>query len=108
MLLRKTIIKTVTEYLKTLPFKIEEAIIFGSSARNERLWNSDIDLIVISPDFEKMKFHKRSFMLLKHWEHKRVPLEVFGYTRHEYEERLNKSLWFKQIDKEGIKIRIDS
>lgn len=105
MFLRKTVVKVVKEYLKTLPVKIEGAIIFGSSARDERLWDSDIDLIVISPDFEKMNFHERSVFLLKHWKHKRVPLEAWGYTMEEYRKKVQNSLYFQDIDEYGIIIK---
>jgi len=104
MFLRKTVVKVVKDYLKTLPVKVEEAIIFGSSARDERLWDSDIDLIVISSDFEKMSPHERSVLLLKHWKHKRVPLEAWGYVMEEYKKRVQTSLYFQDIDEHGIKI----
>lgn len=105
MLRTETVVKVVRDYIETLPVKVEEVIIFGSSARGERLWNSDIDLIVISEDFAKVNLHERRVFLLKFWKHKRIVLEGFGLTREEYNNKTKKSLWFKEIDKYGIKLK---
>jgi predicted nucleotidyltransferase len=100
-------VKTVLDYAKTLPLRVEEIIIFGSTARGERLWDSDIDLIVISEDFAEMNLHERRVFLLRFWKHKRIVLEGFGLTREEYNDRVKKSLWFKEIDKYGVKLKVD-
>lgn len=105
MLREETVVRTIKAYLKKLPIKIEEAIIFGSTAKGERLYNSDIDLIVISEDFKKMNFHERMVLLFRFWEHKRVALQAFGFTKDEYHEKLKKSLWFKEINKHCIRVK---
>lgn len=104
MLRKETVIKRVKGYLNRLPIRIEDAIIFGSTARDERLYNSDIDLIVISEDFKGMDFHERMVLLFRVWDHKTVTLEAFGFTKDEFQEKVRKSLWFKEIDKYGIKV----
>lgn len=95
--------KVVRDYLKKLPLKVEEAILFGSSSEENRLWDSDIDLIVISPDFEKMHFVERLALLQKHWNH-RLLLEAFGYTRGEFEEGRKKSILLSEADARGFRV----
>lgn len=108
MLREETIIKTVKEYIKRLPVKVDEAIIFGSSAKGTRLWDSDIDLIVISEDFKGLNQHERMVLLLKYWFHKRIVLEGFGFTKKEYLNKVKTNLWFKKdIVKYGIKLKFN-
>jgi predicted nucleotidyltransferase len=51
----KKVKRIIKEYLKELkPYiKIERVLLFGSFAKREFHRNSDIDLIIISPDFKK-------------------------------------------------------
>ncbi len=67
MLDQKTAISIVKKYLTKLPIKVEQAILFGSTATGERLADSDIDLIVISKDFKDMPLPQRFLILQKNW-----------------------------------------
>ena len=52
----KSVIDKVSEYLKVLRqngLPVTQGIIYGSSARGEATSDSDIDLLVISPLFDK-------------------------------------------------------
>ena len=53
----------VRKYLKSLPLKVDRAILFGSTARGDRLKDSDVDLIVISEDFREMDLPHRFLVL---------------------------------------------
>ena len=37
-------------------FKIQKFMLFGSRARGDWLLNSDVDIILVSNDFKKLKF----------------------------------------------------
>jgi predicted nucleotidyltransferase len=48
-------------------FRIERALLFGSSARGDRLEESDIDIIVISSDFEGISMPNRQALIQREW-----------------------------------------
>ena len=78
-------------------------ILFGSSVRGERLKESDIDLIVVSQEFEKMEFHKRIFLLQKHWKHQEM-LEAFGFTPKEFNKLRRTSIVVREANKYGTEV----
>lgn len=54
----RAIVGTVKNYLKVLPqygIHPTAAIIYGSCARGENTSHSDIDLLVVAPEFDRMK-----------------------------------------------------
>lgn len=91
--------KVVKEYLKSFPqnIRVEKVFLFGSYATGKIRPDSDIDLIIISPDFKKISFIKRLEMLsrLRQGLAKKVAMDILGYTQEE----------FKNIDKESIIMR---
>ena len=104
-MLSKSYIKTVVKrYLRSLPIKSEFVILFGSSISENRLRNSDIDLIVVSDDFKKMSFHERLFLLQKHWKHD-IDLEALGYTVEEFNRLKEKSIVIQEAVEKGEMIK---
>jgi len=103
MLRQETVKRVVEDYIRNLPIKVDEAILFGSSTRGDRLTESDIDLIVISKDFKRMGFPQRFLVLQKNWKSK-TNLEAFGFTPEEFAKLKNKSILLQEAEKYGIKI----
>ncbi|MEM2336490.1 MAG: nucleotidyltransferase domain-containing protein [Candidatus Bathyarchaeia archaeon] len=103
MLSETYIEKEVRRYLRSLPIKVDFAILFGSTVYGERLKDSDIDLIVVSKDFEGMPFERRMLILQKSWKHD-VMLEAFGFTPKEFEKLKNKSIVVQEAVEKGKKI----
>ncbi|MEM4818265.1 MAG: nucleotidyltransferase domain-containing protein [Candidatus Nezhaarchaeales archaeon] len=97
--------RIVKRSLRSLPVKVEYAIIFGSTACGERLRDSNIDLIVVSEDFDGMPFEKRIMLLQKSWKHK-VPLEAFAFTPNEIELLGRRSIVVQEALERGIKITL--
>lgn len=65
--------------------EIEKVILFGSFVKGEQKKWSDVDLAIISDDFEKMNFHKRLvFLGMIAWYAKTTEIEALGYTLDEY------------------------
>jgi len=62
--------------------RVDQMILFGSRARGDWLLTSDADLVIVSPDFQGLRFADRSAEVLRHWRG-RVDLEVFCYTPEE-------------------------
>ncbi|MGC8998483.1 MAG: nucleotidyltransferase domain-containing protein [Candidatus Bathyarchaeia archaeon] len=88
-----------------MPIKIDFAILFGSTVYGERLRDSDIDLIIVSKDFEGVPFEKRMLILQKHWKHD-VMLEAFGFTPKEFEKLKDKSIVIQEAIEKGKKILV--
>ncbi|MGV8123285.1 MAG: nucleotidyltransferase domain-containing protein [Candidatus Xenobiia bacterium LiM19] len=86
---------------------VERVILFGSRARCEALHTSDVDLAVISRDFEKMGWIERLEFLSLNWRYD-VPGECFGYTPEEFEGLKEDPMGFVyQIHHDGIALSFD-
>jgi len=85
-------VKKLLEALSRV-INVEEAFIFGSSVKGDWLKESDVDLVVISRDFEKMPFIKRLDLIEEiQWKQRIKPhIEVFPYTPRELREKLEAS-----------------
>lgn len=103
-MLRQETAKTVIQrYLAKLPIKVEQAILFGSTADGTRLADSDVDLIVISEDFKNLPLPQRYLILQKNWT-ENVDLEAFGFTQQEYDSLKTKSIVVGEADEKGIRL----
>ena len=81
-------------------FRIQKAIVFGSRVRGDHRTDSDLDVVLVSPDFSKLDFVSRPSEVLKYWEGK-WDLEALCYTPEEYE-RLRKMMGIVTVaDREG-------
>ena len=96
----------IQDYIKKIAkvIALDRVILFGSRARGEALNTSDVDLAVISADFEKMGWIQRLELLSLHWYYD-IPGECFGYTPGEFESGHDDPLGFiHQIHTSGIEI----
>jgi hypothetical protein len=83
---------------------VEKMLLFGSQASGKADSQSDVDLLVISSDFKKVRFIKRSIPLYRQW-HLDYPVDILCYTPDEVKEK-NKTSWgvVRQALKNGIVI----
>ncbi len=65
-------------------FRITKAILFGSRARGDHHLHSDLDLLLVSPDFASVPFIDRPAEILKSWDQP-YDLEPLCYKPQEYE-----------------------
>ena len=102
----KNVKKIVKRYLTAVSkrIKVQKAILFGSWARGDNLQDSDIDLIVISPDFQGMSFEERLTVLERLWDFEKYgySIEAFGYTDDEFKKLRKYSLTIQDALQEGI------
>lgn len=96
----------VKEYLKNISgdIKVDGVFLFGSYATGKARENSDLDLIILSPDFKDISFIKRLEMLSRFRKSKitrLTPMDIFGYTLEEFKNLGKESLAMKQAKKEG-------
>ncbi|MDJ0270118.1 MAG: nucleotidyltransferase domain-containing protein [Aigarchaeota archaeon] len=87
-------------------FRIEKAYLFGSYAKGSWLYVSDVDLVIVSPDFKGMRFMDR----LEHvyraaWSLRISPaIEAIPLTPEELEEKKNSSVVISDASKYWIEI----
>lgn len=101
---RDRLIEAISEFMRRVD--VEEAILFGSRARGEELNSSDVDLIVISPRFEGIRFTDRIGPLLANWPRGLPPLEVLAYTPEEFEQARQGTRIERTADREGVRLRL--
>jgi len=103
------ILRVVKKYLKILSGKIEinEAYLFGSYAKGTWLKTSDIDLIIISEDFQGLSMNQRLELLYsEQWKYKISPfIEIIPLTPKEFQEKKRDSVVIRDAKKYWIKIR---
>lgn len=99
-------IKIVKSYIKELKktLEIKKVIIFGSAARGEMRRDSDIDIIVLSPDFKTMGFVERAAFLNRNRRglSREVPMDILGYTPKEFDKLTKESTILFEAKEEGI------
>jgi len=84
-------------------FKIQKFMLFGSRARGDWLLNSDVDIILVSNDFKKLKFKERCAEVIGYW-NSPIDLEPLCYTLEEFKRKSKEIGIVKQAIKEGINI----
>ena len=79
------LIERVSEYIDQIRAKVsvERAFLFGSTARESRLAESDVDIIIVSQTFRGMPLPKRLALLQKEWSYEEE-LQTLAYTPEEF------------------------
>jgi len=98
---RVEIIKKLRDFLKK--HAIEKAILFGSYARGEAKKDSDIDLILVSKEFEGKSPLKRPVRFYMDWR-MGYPVDFLCYTPEEFNNLRKQVSIVSQALKEGIEI----
>jgi predicted nucleotidyltransferase len=81
----KGIIKEYKRALKDLGINVEGVILYGSFAKGNQTQDSDIDLIIVSKDFQKMNLRERLEILGIAAVRIMKPIEAKGYAPEEIE-----------------------
>ena len=92
----KEIIGEYTQTLKNLGINVERVILYGSFSKGNPRKDSDIDLIVISEDFQRMNLRERLEVLGIAAVRIMKPIEAKGYTSEEIKKTSNAS-FLKEI-----------
>ncbi len=94
-------IKIVRDYARDLTsqIRVQKVILFGSAGRGQITYNSDLDVIILSPDFQKLDFIKRLQLLsrARKGEARKVPMDILGYTDKEFKRLTKISALFVSI-----------
>ena len=90
---------------KLASIRVERAILFGSRVRGDALLSSDLDLILVSPDFEGVFFTDRPMAVVDAWDFEGAPpLEVLCYTPEEFERKRARIGIVRTALEEGIAV----
>ncbi len=84
-------------------FKLEQVILFGSRARGDYLNISDVDLILVSKDFENLSFRERIIQIIGYWD-AYVDIEVLCYTPEEFNRKKKEIGIVRYAVNEGIEL----
>lgn len=82
---------------------IDRLIFFGSYARGDNNQNSDIDIIIVSNDFEGKKYFKRSPKFYLSWNYP-YDIDIICLTPEELNNKTKQVGVIKDAVKEGIEI----
>lgn len=102
---KKEIIKLLNKFIaKAKSINLQKVILFGSQATGQATKDSDIDLIIVSSDFENKNAFERPRILYKLW-NLDYPVDFLCYTPEEFEYKKNRISIVSEALKEGIIIK---
>ncbi len=92
--------EAIQVFISNLSKKIvlESIIIFGSTARGDRLMESDVDLIVVSDSFSNMPLNERFRIVYMAWP-PQIDADIIPLTKRELESILKRSVILKDAQK---------
>jgi len=104
-----TVIRAVRKYISALAddgVRIQQVFLYGSQAKNTAHKDSDIDIIVVSEDFDGKQLLERLRILGLARRDVPESVEAYGFTPEEVEnrERDLSAFWEEIIDTEAISI----
>ena len=102
---KKSIIKILREFKsetnKDLP--IRKMFLFGSRAKgNSHKW-SDVDLVIVSDKFKKLRFRERATKMYDYWDID-YPVDFLCYTPEEFNKLKKEVTIVREAVKNGIEI----
>ena len=102
---KKSLIKNLRNFKSSLNHEIpiEKMIFFGSRATGKPHSWSDIDLIVVSKEFQAKKFRYRPIGFYKHW-NLDYPVDFLCYTPEEFNKLKKQITIVKEAVENGIEI----
>ena len=103
---KATLLKKLKEFKENLNKRIHinKIIFFGSRARGEPHKDSDIDLLIISKDFENKKFRYRAIGFYNDW-NLEYAVDFLCYTPEEFNKLKNQVTIVRRAVEEGIEIK---
>ena len=102
---KKDIIKKLREFKKNIiNIKVNKIIFFGSRVYGKFNKDSDIDLVIVSKNFEGKKFRYRSVGLYNYW-NLDYPVDFLCYTPEEFNKLKKQITIVREAVMEGIEIK---
>jgi predicted nucleotidyltransferase len=98
----QAVVRAVTSFITKAKkdISLQKVILFGSQARGDMHKQSDIDLIVVSPDFEDINVLTRMSTMYDYWK-TLLPVDFICYTPKEYNEQVKRVTLARTAAREG-------
>ena len=92
--------------LEALEIRVESIVAFGSYAAGTAQEHSDIDLAVISDDFQGIDIFKRLEIVGTALARAKImePIEALAYTRKEYDSRQQGTFLGDEVKAKGVRV----
>jgi uncharacterized protein len=100
----KVIISRYREQLIHSGFRVTAIYLYGSYARGSPHDGSDIDLVVVSPDFGRMNMRERLELLGLASVKIMEPIQAYGLTPEELDKHKISSFWSNIIKYEAVPV----
>lgn len=97
------LLKSFSQKVKS-KFSLTKFILFGSYATGKQKKDSDVDLIIVSPDFKDMSFLQRGARMYDFW-NLDYPVDFLCYTPEEFNKLKKQVSIVSHAIKEGIEIK---
>ncbi len=100
------IMATVRSFLARLAehVRLREAYLFGSTARGERLAESDVDLVVVADEFEGMPLSERIRRVYLLWPLEEISADIIPLGPGEFERKRERSIVLRDASRYWIKV----
>lgn len=83
---------------------LKEAYLFGSFAKGEQLEESDIDLVLVSPDFEGMPLSRRIKIVYEPWPLEKYSADLIPLGDKEFERKKRTSIVLRDAQKYWVRV----
>jgi hypothetical protein len=103
----REIYQVISEYkrrLQSLGIKVKKTFLYGSHAVGKAREDSDIDLLVVSDDFESMDIWERLCLLGRARMGIKRPMEIIGLTEEELESEDSGSFIGDEVKSKGVEV----
>jgi|GEM_PF-3424324 len=87
--------------LEAKGYSVKRMILFGSHARGDAMKYSDVDIIIVSPQFIRLSPPRRRMMLEELWAPMDLPIETLPYTPDEFRQIQKTSYTVKEAMRYG-------
>ena len=98
------IIKEYQKKLEVLGVRTKKIILYGSYAMGNAREDSDIDLVIVSDDFENMDLWERLCLLGRARLGIKSPMEILGYTEKEFTAKEQGTFLGDEVKSKGVLI----
>ncbi|MGH9338831.1 MAG: nucleotidyltransferase domain-containing protein [Acidobacteriota bacterium] len=83
--------------------RVDEIILFGSRVQGKTGRDTDVDLVIVSPDFEGMDFFQRGAKMYDHWDLD-YPVDFLCYTPEEFDKLKKRTSMVSEAAKTGVAV----
>jgi predicted nucleotidyltransferase len=101
----KTVVSRYIRNLESLGIDVQKVIIFGSQAKGTFNEDSDIDIAVVSKDFETMDLWERARYLGRAARGIPYPIEVLGFSPSQLK-KIERGTILDEITRSGIEVKV--